>query len=113
MGEHVRMAVALPGSAFEPPALEPTQSLEPELRHLGMHAREAELLDARPQELQWSAHAGFRQSPRAGFCDARQVGELKALENRDQVRVIDALEPVALVEVGRLLGHPYRRRDAH
>jgi hypothetical protein len=41
--------------------------------------------------------------------DSREVGELQPAEHRDEIGVINPLQSVAFVQVGRLLGHPDRR----
>src|SRR5260221_728330 len=64
----------------------------------------------RTQEVERRVNARSAQAARGGFGDAGQVRQLQAGEDLNQVRVIDALQPIALVEVRRLFGHPDRGR---
>src|SRR6266853_3986199 len=69
-----------------------------------------ERLWGRPQELERGVDPRELQAAGAGLCDSGQVSELQTPEDRDKVGVVDALEPVAFIQVGRLLGHPDRGR---
>ena len=69
---------------------------------------DAEFVDARLQELDGSEDVRPLEPPRAGFGDAREVCQPESLEHRDQVAAVDALEAIALIEVGGLFGHPDR-----
>jgi len=76
-----------------------------------VHPGQSQLLGRGPQEVQRRVDPAETKAAGGGLGDAGEVGELKAFEDGDQVRVVDALEPVALVQVARLFGHPDRSRD--
>jgi len=76
----------------------------------GFHPARWERLWGRPQDSSgvWIPASCRRRA--AGLCDSGQVSELQTPDRPRQGWVVDALEPVAFVQVGRLLGHPDRGR---
>src|SRR5260370_13081948 len=110
--QDMRVAVALAGGTLEGAYLEAAQAPKPGLGDRSLHARETELVRARAQEFDWRMYAGAQKAGGRGLGDSGEVGQPQALEHRHQVRVVDPLQPVALVEVGRLLGHPARSGEA-
>ena len=109
-GQHVRVAVALARGGLETAGFKATQPQAPAARNVHLHAGEPQPGWRRPQKLNRGLDAGACKASCCGVRDAGQVGELEGLEDGDEVGVIDAPQPVALVEVGRLLGHPDRGR---
>ena len=107
------MAVALAGGALEAAGLETAQTLVPGVGEVGAHSRQSELSRRCMQERERGVNARPPQARGAGFGDAGQVGELQSLEDGLEVGVVDTLQAVSLVEIGRLLRHPDRGRDAH
>src|SRR5438309_1570648 len=104
--EDMRMAVALARWTFEGTALETSEPAEPSLGNRRQHPRKPQLIDAGLEELEWGVDAGAEEAARAGVGYTRKIGEAQAREHGEEVGVIDPLETVSLVEIGRLLRHP-------
>ena len=75
------VAVALPPDALETADLETAQPHAPSTGDLGVHAGEAQAGGGRAQELDRGMDSASGQPPGGRVGDARQVGELQALEH--------------------------------
>ncbi len=107
------MAVALARGPLEGADLEPFEPAQPHVRDRSLHARLSEPVCGCGQKFQRRMDSRPEEPASGRLGDAREVGEPEALEDRNEIGVIDPLQAVAFVQVGRLLSHPDRGGDAH
>src|SRR5207237_4172404 len=94
VGEDMGMAIAFPRRGIECPDLEAAQPSQPETGDGVAHTCAPKPLGRGLQELDRGSDSGPLKPARARFCDAGKLSELEALEDADEVPMVDAFEPI-------------------